>query len=178
MKSKISGRVKFIFQPAEELSHGGATLMCQEGAVDDADAIFGLHIWPSIDTGYIGVLSGSMMASADYGYVTIEGKAGHGSQPHNAIDACVIAAQSIMAIQTVASRQIDVLDPAVISVGTISGGTAPNVIAEEVKYGFTVRTLSRETRSKVPELIERTIKGITESAGATYKLIMIIVYHR
>ena len=70
------------------------------------------------------------------------------SQPHNAIDACVIAAQSIMAIQTVASRQIDVLDPAVISVGTISGGTAPNVIAEEVKYGFTVRTLSRETRSK------------------------------
>lgn len=169
MKSKLKGRVKFIFQPAEELSHGGATLMCQEGVVDDVDAIFGLHIWPNIDTGYIGVLSGPMMASADYGYVTIKGKAGHGSQPHNAIDACVIAAQAIMAIQTVASRQIDVLEPAVISVGTISGGTAPNVIADEVKFAFTVRTLSKETRKKVPELVERTIKGITESAGATYE---------
>ncbi|NLZ53939.1 MAG: amidohydrolase [Thermoanaerobacteraceae bacterium] len=169
MKSKLKGRVKFIFQPAEELSHGGATLMCQEGVVDDVDAIFGLHIWPTIDTGYIGVLSGPMMASADYGYVTIKGKAGHGSQPHNAIDACVIAAQAIMALQTVASRQIDILEPAVISVGTISGGTAANVIADEVKFAFTVRTLSKETRKKVPELVERTIKGITESAGATYE---------
>lgn len=169
MKSKLKGRVKFIFQPAEELSHGGATLMCQEGVVDDVDAIFGLHIWPTLDTGYIGVLSGPMMASADYGYVTIKGKAGHGSQPHKAVDACVIAAQSIMALQTVVSRQIDVLEPAVISVGHISGGTAPNVIADEVKFSFTVRTLSKETREKVPKLVERTIKGITESAGASYE---------
>lgn len=169
MKSKIKGKVKFIFQPAEELSHGGATLMCQEGAVSDVDAIFGLHIWPSVESGHIGLIKGPMMASADYGYVTIKGKTGHGSQPHKGIDACVVAAQAILAIQTVASRQIDVLDPAVISIGTISGGTAPNVIAEEVKLGFTVRTLSRETRSKVPKFIERTIKGITESAGAAYE---------
>ena len=169
MKSRLKGRVKFIFQAAEELSHGGATLMCQEGAVDDVDAIFGLHIWPTLDTGHIGVLSGPMMASADYGYVTVKGKTGHGSQPHKAVDACVVAAQAILGIQTVVSRQIDALDPAVISIGSISGGTAANVIADEVKFAFTVRALSKENREKVPVLVERTIKGITESAGATYE---------
>ncbi|HQA59817.1 MAG: amidohydrolase [Tepidanaerobacter sp.] len=169
MKSRLKGRVKFIFQAAEELSHGGATLMCQEGAVDDVDAIFGLHIWPTLETGHIGVLSGPMMASADYGYVTVKGKTGHGSQPHKAVDACVVAAQAILGIQTVVSRQIDALDPAVISIGSISGGTAANVIADEVKFAFTVRALSKENREKVPVLVERTIKGITESAGATYE---------
>lgn len=169
MKSGLKGRVKFIFQAAEELSHGGATLMCQEGAVDDVDAIFGLHIWPTLETGHIGVLSGPMMASADYGYVTVKGKTGHGSQPHKAVDACVVAAQAILGIQTVVSRQIDALDPAVISIGSISGGTAANVIADEVKFAFTVRALSKENREKVPVLVERTIKGITESAGATYE---------
>ena len=169
MKSRLKGRVKFIFQAAEELSHGGATLMCQEGAVDDVDAIFGLHIWPTLETGHIGVLSGPMMASADYGYVTVKGKTGHGSQPHKAVDACVVAAQAILGIQTVVSRQIDALDPAVISIGSISGGTAANVIADEVKFTFTVRALSKENREKVPVLVERTIKGITESAGATYE---------
>lgn len=169
MKSRLKGRVKFIFQAAEELSHGGATLMCQEGAIDDVDAIFGLHIWPTLETGHIGVLSGPMMASADYGYVTVKGKTGHGSQPHKAVDACVVAAQAILGIQTVVSRQIDALDPAVISIGSISGGTAANVIADEVKFAFTVRALSKENREKVPVLVERTIKGITESAGATYE---------
>lgn len=168
LQEQLTGNVKFIFQPSEEKLPSGALALCEAGVLAGVDAVFGLHLWPSVESGRIGVTYGPMMAAADYAYITIKGREGHGSTPHLAVDAGVVAAQVILGLQTIVSRQVDPLDQAVISVGTIHGGTAPNIIPGDVKLAVTVRTLVPEVRERVPQLIERTVKGITASAGAEY----------
>lgn len=169
LKDKLRRRVKFIFQPCEEQHPGGAKLMVEEGILDDVDEIYGLHIDPNIPSGVFGLRSGATMAATDRIIITIIGKGGHASTPHLCIDPVVIAAEVIMAIQTIHSRKINPLSPCVISLCQISGGTTFNVIPDKVTIVGTVRTLSKELRYRMPLLIEETIKGITLRNNATYQ---------
>jgi amidohydrolase len=176
MKNQISGTVKFIFQPAEEGppsgEEGGAKLMVKEGVMENPkpSAVFGLHTLPSVEVGQIAFQSGPAMASSDKFYITIRGKSSHGAQPHNGIDAVVVAAESITALQHIRSRRIDPQEPLVISIGMINGGTRNNIIAEEVKMEGTMRTLNEEVRQRAQELMRETLKNVTGAYGATFEL--------
>jgi amidohydrolase len=172
----MNGTVKFIFQPAEEGppegEEGGARLMIKEGALEDPrpQAIFGLHTLPALEAGQIGVRSGAAMAASDSFAITIHGKKVHGAQPHLGVDAVVVAAECVLALQTIRSRRIDAAQPLVISIGMIQGGNRFNILADEVKLSGTVRTLDEEVRQRIPELMRQTLDGITAAYGATYHL--------
>lgn len=171
LKKEINGSVKFIFQPAEEKNPGGASILIKKGVLRNpkVDAIFGQHIMPGKPAGKVGFYSGVMLASQDELYITIKGKSGHGAKPQAAIDPIVIASQFVLALQTIVSRNTDPYDPIVITIGKITGGTINNVIPEEVNLAGTIRTLSFSLRKKSLKLIERTLKGICSSAGASYR---------
>ncbi len=176
MRGEISGTIKFIFQPAEEGppagEEGGARLMVKEGAMDNPrpQAIFGLHTLPSIEAGQIAYQSGPAMASSDRIYITIHGKSSHGAQPQTGIDAIVVAAECITALQTVRSRRIDPQEPLVISIGLIQGGRRNNIIADEVKMEGTMRTLNEDVRQRAQTLMKETLANITAAYGATFDL--------
>ncbi len=176
LRGEISGTIKFIFQPAEEGppagEEGGARLMVKEGAMDNPrpQAIFGLHTLPSIEAGQIAYHSGPAMASSDRIYITIHGKSSHGAQPQAGIDAIVVAAECITALQTVRSRRIDPQEPLVISIGLIQGGRRNNIIADEVKMEGTMRTLNEEVRQRAQSLMRETLQNITAAYGATFEL--------
>ena len=176
MRSEISGSVKFIFQPAEEGppagEEGGAALMIKEGALENPrpSAIFGLHTMPTVEVGGIAYTSGAMMASSDRFHVTIRGKGAHGAQPHNGIDAVVVAAEAVTALQTIRSRRIDPMEPLVISVGMINGGSRFNIIADEVKLQGTMRTLNEDVRTRAKNLMRETLASVTAGQGATFEL--------
>lgn len=169
LKDKLKRQVKFIFQPCEEQHPGGAKPMVEHGVLHDVDEIYGMHIEPNIPSGIFGLRSGATMAATDRIIITIAGKGGHASTPHLCIDPIVIAAEVILAIQTIVSRKVNPLSPCVISLCQISGGTTFNVIPDKVKIIGTVRTLSKELRHKMPVLIEDTIKGITSLNNASYQ---------
>ncbi len=173
IKDKIKGSIKFIFQPAEEGpppgEEGGANLMIKEGVLDEPPigAIFGLHVWPE-DVGKVFYSTGSIMASADWFEIIIKGRSAHAAKPHEGIDAITLASQVILSLQSIISRTTDPTDPAVITIGKISGGTRPNIIAEQVRLEGTIRTLSEKNRNRIPQSIEDIVKGITHSFGANY----------
>jgi amidohydrolase len=176
MKEEVHGTVKFIFQPAEEGAptgeEGGAKLLIKEGALDNPrpQAIFGLHTEPNLQVGQIGYHTGPAMASSDTFSVTIRGKSAHGAQPQNGVDAVVVASQCVLALQNIRSRRIDPLEPLVITVGTISGGTRFNVIAGEVKMTGTMRTFNEQVREHSIALMRETLQNVTAAYGATYEL--------
>lgn len=176
MRGEISGTIKFIFQPAEEGApageEGGARLMVKEGAMENPrpSAIFGLHTLPSIEAGQIAYHSGPAMASSDRFFITIHGKSSHGAQPHTGIDAVVIAAECVTALQTIRSRRIDPQEPLVISIGMIQGGRRNNIIADEVKMEGTMRTLNEDVRQRAQALMKETLANITAAYGATFDL--------
>lgn len=175
VKDKIQGNVKFIFQPAEEGlppgEEGGAALMIKEGVLENPPvrAIFALHVWPELETGTAGYASGYLMASSDNFILSLEGKGAHAARPQEGIDAIVLAAQVINSLQTIISRELDPVEPAVLTIGKIQGGTRANIIAEKVEMEGTVRTLNETVREKIPVLMENVIKGITRSHNASYK---------
>ncbi len=175
MRDQISGSIKFIFQPAEEGApqgeEGGASFMIKEGALENPrpQAIFGLHT-AGFEVGQIGYHSGSAMASSDKFTITIRGKKSHGAQPQLGVDAIVVAAECVTAIQTIRSRRIDPLEPLVITIGTIKGGDRNNIIAEEVKMEGTMRTLSEEVRTRALELMRQTLGSVTSAYGAKFEL--------
>lgn len=175
MRDQIPGTIKFIFQPAEEGApvgeEGGAELMIREGALENPrpQAIFGLHTIGS-DVGQIEYHSGPAMASADRFAITIRGKKSHGAQPQAGIDAVVVAAECVTALQTIRSRRIHPLEPLVITVGTIKGGDRSNIIADEVKMEGTMRTLNEEVRSLAQKMMRETLAGVTSAYGATFDL--------
>lgn len=166
----FSGTVKLFFQPAEE-TVGGADPMIQAGVMDNpkVDAVFGLHVDTHFQVGEIGVRYGQMNASSDTIELTIIGKNAHGAYPSEGVDAIVIAAQVISAIQAIVSRNIDARDSAVITLGTIEGGTQSNIIAEEVKITGTVRALDPAIRAYVLQRIGKVVAAVTESFEATYR---------
>ena len=176
MRDQIRGTIKFIFQPAEEGAptgeRGGAKFMIEEGALANPapSAIFGLHVMPTVEVGQIGVNSGAAMASADRITIKIKGKKVHGAYPHDGIDAIVVAAECVTALQTIRSRRIDTQDPLVLTIGSIHGGNRFNIITDEVVLEGTMRTLSEDARNKAKAMIDQTLKGITSAYGASYEL--------
>lgn len=170
-KDKLQGNLKFAFQPAEE-GGNGALAMIEQGVLEDprVTAAVGLHAWNNLPIGKVGVYAGALMAAVDEFELVIHGVGGHGAMPQQTVDAIVTAAQVITALQTIVSRNVSPLDSAVVTVGKINAGTAFNVIAETATIRGTVRTFSKETHAKIPEMVERVIRGVCESMGAGYKL--------
>jgi|YNPBryunderm2012_1023409.scaffolds.fasta_scaffold00153_13 amidohydrolase len=175
LKSNLKGNVKFIFQPAEEGpppgEEGGAALMIKEGVLENplVRAIFALHVWPELEAGTVGFASGYFLASSDNFYLTIKGRSAHGARPHEGIDAILLAAEVITNLQTIVSRALDPTEAVVITVGKIQGGVRSNIIADTVQLEGTVRTLNERIRAQIPGLMEKIIKGLTQSYGATYE---------
>ena len=169
-KEEIKGNVKFVFQPAEEFS-AGAELMIAEGVLENpkVDAAIGAHIWPFVEAGKIAVKSGAIMASTDMFKIEVCGEGGHGAHPNKCIDPLVAATEIFTALQTIVSRRLDPLEPAVVTVGKFNSGTAYNIIPDKAYLEGTIRTINNETREKVPLIMEEIIKGITLANGASYK---------
>lgn len=155
-RDKINGTVKFVFQPAEEgPKPGGGTLVMESGILDDVDAIYAIHVNPLFETGMIAIYQNEAMASTDFFRIVLKGKGTHASAPHTGIDPIVMSSQVISAFQNIISRELDPVDPAVISVCTINGGSTFNVIPEDVTLTGTVRTLNEEVREKVFDRMEK-----------------------
>jgi len=171
LKNELNGKVKLIFQPAEEKNPGGASILIKDGVLKNpkVDVIFGQHVIVNKPAGSLGFYPGVMMASQDELYITISGKQSHGAKPHLSVDPVVIASQVILALQTIVSRNTSPYDPIVITIGKIEGGSATNIIPKEVKLEGTIRTLNESLRKKSLKLIDKVLKGITSSAGAKYK---------
>ena len=171
LKDRIKGTVVFLFQPAEEGApageEGGADVMVREGALDSPSvgAVFGFHVWPE-EVGTVFFAPGNVTAASGSFSVEINGRSAHAARPHEGVDAVVVAAEIVTALQTVVSRSSDPTDPAVVTVGTINGGTRRNIIAERVVLEGTVRTLSETNRRKVPALMESIVRGVAAMHGA------------
>ena len=169
LKEKIDGNIRFIFQPSEESKAGGSCELIEDGALKDVDRIFGLHAYPYLNTGQIGYKYGVMMASADVFSIEVFGKSSHGARPHEGVDAILVTSMIVNALNHIVSRRIDPLHPAVISLGTIEGGMAPNIICNHVLLKGTVRTINEKVRKDIPQMMEEAIMGVCNSMGATYK---------
>ena len=168
-RDHLDTNVRFIFQPAEE-GPGGALPMIKEGVLEGVNSIVGLHLNTDLPTGKIEIKDGPFAAAADQIHLEVLGEGGHGSAPHQTVDAIVVAAEIITALQTVVSRKLDPQEAAVISLGKIEGGYRHNVIADRVKLKGTVRTTDPDIREDLPKKIERVIKGVTISHNADYDL--------
>ena len=166
---KLPGTVRFLFQPAEEIAKGAAW-MVQDGAMEKVSNIVGVHVWPSIPAGSVGIRYGAFTAAADNIELTIIGESGHGARPHEAKDAIWIAAQAIATLQQAISRTQNPLRPVVLTFGQISGGRAPNVIADRVRLLGTARSLHPETSAMLPTWIEEIVKSVCAPYGASYDL--------
>jgi amidohydrolase len=144
--------------------------MVRDGAINDVSAIFSLHVFPSIPAGSVGVRYGALTAAADDLEIVIRGESGHGARPHEAIDAIWIASQVITTLQQAISRTQNPLRPMVLTIGQITGGRAPNVIADQVRLLGTVRSLHPDTHANLPEWIEGIVANLCNSYGAGYEI--------
>jgi amidohydrolase len=172
-RAKLKGRVRLIFQPAEEvMDKPGAAHLVQAGILKNPDvsAIFGLHVFPELPVGVIATRPGPLMASADIFEIKIHGKGTHASRPHMGVDTVLMAAQAISSLHHLVSRKVDPLHPAVLTIGRIEGGKADNVIPETVILGGTVRTMEEKLRNDIPIWIESILKGITSAYGGDFEL--------
>ncbi len=167
-RDSLAGDVRFLFQHAEESPPGGAQALVEAGAVEGADLVAGVHLLSGLGTGKLSVVPGAVTAAADLFVVDILGRGGHGAFPHETIDPVAIAAQVITSLQHLVSRETDPFDSVVVSVTTVSGGTARNVIPESVRIGGTVRTLAARRREEVRAAIERVVRGVTDAHRAGY----------
>lgn len=173
MRNEIAGSVKFIFQPAEEGApegeDSGAVRMIREGALENPKpkAIFALHTNPLIEAGTIGFSPGAVLASSDSLTVRIIGKKVHAAWPHQGIDPVVVAAETILALQTIRSRRIDPVEPLVLTFGSIHGGNRHNIIADEVRLEGTLRTHSEQVRERAITLVREITNGVAASHGAS-----------
>lgn len=176
MRAEIGGTVVFLFQPSEEGAPngelGGAPLMIKEGALANPrpDAIFGLHVMPTLEAGTVGYMSGPAMASSDKFTITIHGTSSHGANPQDSVDAVYVAAECIQALQSIRSRRTNPQEGFVLSIGQITGGNRFNIIADEVTLVGTMRVLDEKTRENAVQWIRQILGGVTSAHGATYEL--------
>jgi amidohydrolase len=184
MKSQLRGKVKFIFQPAEEGAprgeKGGAELMIAEGVLENpaVDVIFGLHISSDTDVGKIRYKEGGTMAAVDPFKIVIKGKQAHGAYPWLSVDPITTAAQIIMSLQTIVSREIKLIDEAaVVTIGSIHGGNRSNIIPSEVELVGTIRTLNKAARDHMYEALPRKVKGIADSMRAEVEITLPLDYY-
>jgi amidohydrolase len=168
-RSEIAGTVCVLFQPAEE-GKGGAKAMIEDGVLErfGIERAYGLHLSSSHPVGHVGFREGLFYASSDSIEITVEGHGGHGAAPHLSVDPVLAASQFVVAVQQIVARNIDPLEPAVVTIGAINGGTTHNVIPSRVRLLGTVRAFDAEVRAKMAERIERVLGGVCEAAGATY----------
>jgi amidohydrolase len=178
LKADWPGTVVFIFQPAEESpplgEEGGAELMVKEGVLKQdpkPEVIFGQHILSGWAAGEVGYRAGAMLASADDVEITVQGKGSHGAAPWQGVDPIVVAAQIVLGLQTIASRQMEVTKaPVIVTIGKIEGGTRNNIIPDSVSMKGTLRALDPAMRKQLHERVTRTAEDIARSAGATVKV--------
>jgi hippurate hydrolase len=170
--SEFDGTVYFIFQPGEE-GFGGGEKMIQDGLFIDhkVDEVYALHNWPELPLGHFGISTGAMMAAVDEYDIIVKGKGGHAALPHLAIDPIVIASQIVLSLQTIISRFLNPVDNALITVTKVHGGSAYNVIDDEVVLNGTVRTFKKEIRDKIEKRINETAKGIAKANGGEAEVV-------
>jgi amidohydrolase len=162
MRASWSGRLRLCFQPAEEIA-GGAQPMIDAGAMDGVDRVLGIHLWAPLQVGRVAVGPGPVFGSADEFGLVVRGRGGHGGMPHTSVDPIVCAAQVVTALQSIVSRETSPFDPAVVTVGRIEGGTAFNVIAEEVRIRGTVRAFEQEQRERLLRRVAEVAQGMAAS---------------
>jgi len=167
----FQGRVRLAFQPAEERPPGGALQMIEAGVLDGVDEVYGLHLWAGFPVGTIGLRPGPMMANADEFRIVVTGRGGHGSQPEATADAVLLASQIVVNLQTVVSRRVPALEPAVVTCGTIQGGHTFNIIAERAEITGTVRTFSAETQALVRQEMAHIARTTALLYGADAELV-------
>jgi len=169
MKNEIEGTVKFIFQPAEE-NVQGALKIIKEGIVKGVDAILGIHLWADLASGKVSLEAGPRMASTDSFKITIRGKGGHRAMPHQGVDAIVTASAVVMNLQSIVSREIGPLEPAVVTIGKFNGGEKHNIISDKVLIEGTTRCFNPQIRDKFPSMIKRIIKETAKAYRAKGEL--------
>ena len=176
MKDRLPGTVVFLFQPAEEGTpegeEGGAPLMIKEGVLDQpkVQAVYGLHMDPTLEIGEVGWSIGPIYASSDRFVIEVQGKKTHGAYPHTGLDPVPVAAEMVQALQLIVSRQFDALSPKVLTIGSIHGGNRFNIIADQVTLEGTLRTLDVDIRREMKERIQRTVAGVAATHGLTAAL--------
>jgi amidohydrolase len=175
LRQTVPGTVVLIFQPGEEKPPGGGRLLMETGLLQQlgVQAIYGLHSYPFGKVGEVALIKGPMMARPDEFVLKVIGKGGHAAIPHKAIDPIVISAQIVTVIQSIVSRSVNPLEPAVVTIGKIAGGTVCNVIPDSVTMLGTIRSFSEELSERISNQIEHTARGLAEAAGASidYELI-------
>ena len=167
---RVKGNIKWIFQPAEE-GGGGGRLMVEEGALEDpkVDAIFGTHVFPLLPSGMVGYYEREGLAASDRFSVKIIGKGGHGAFPHLCKDPVLAAGHFITQVHSIVSRNINPIESAVITIGKVSGGTASNIIPDEVELVGTVRSLTPQVQEELKRRIEEVARGIAQSFDMDYR---------
>ncbi len=170
-RDSLCGEIRFVFQPAEE-DFGGAGPMICAGVMDDppVDFCFGLHVWPLLPAGTIGIKAGRLMASPASFFITIHGQGGHGGMPHKCVDALEVGCQVVSALQRITSRQADPLEPTVLSVGRFHAGSVENAIAGKAELAGTLRTFSEDWGAGWSKRLHTVVGGVCESMGASYEL--------
>ena len=168
LKEELEGNYVFIHQHAEEYAPGGAITMIKDGCLDGVDVIFGTHLWASEPTGTIQYRTGPIMAAADRFEIDIQGKGGHGAQPHKTKDAIVTASQLVVNLQQIVSRKVNPVESAVVTVSSFVAENAFNVIADKAKLIGTVRTFNDDIRQFIEEEMERIIQGTCHLSDSTF----------
>ena len=170
LKDYLNRDVKLIFQSCEEYPPcSGAKALVEAGVCEDIEVIYAQHVYPEIPSGTVGIKNGPIMAAADFFRITLIGKSAHASKPHMGVDPILMAAQAINSIHHIVSRKVDPLHPAVVTIGKIEGGYAPNQIPDEVKMEGTVRTFNEAVRDKTAHWLENALKGISTVYGGEYR---------
>lgn len=174
-RNELQGRVRFMFQPGEE-GFAGARLMIDEGVLDNVDRAFALHVSPNQRVGTASCRPGPLLAGDTSITVTVRGHGGHASTPHLATDPIPATAAIITALQTTVTREVDVFDPAVLTIAHVVAGTTSNVIPETALFEGTIRCISERTRTRIREAVARTIRGVAEAHGCTVDIEMVDGY--
>jgi amidohydrolase len=178
-QTEFPGTVRFLFQPAEEVADeegiSGAPRMIEDGAMEGVDAVLALHVDASVPTGEVAMGAGPSSAGVDTFYATVRGQGGHGASPHKVVDPIYIAGHVILALHGIVSRRLNPLAPAVVSVGSIQGGEASNVIPEQVDLTGTIRYMAPEAQQQIHEEIGRALE-VARTLGGDYELTIEIGY--
>ncbi len=163
-RDPAGGAFRSLFQPAEE-GAGGARAMVEDGALDGVSAALGVHLWNPLPVGKVGLAAGPLMAAVDEFEIVVRGPGGHGAAPHETFDPILASARLVEALQSIVAREISPLDPAVVTVGAIHGGTAFNIIPKEVRLKGTARSFSPEAHAALPRKIARIAEGVARTCG-------------
>ena len=169
MRDRLKGEIRLIFQPAEEVTKG-AFEMIGYGVLAGVDSMFGMHIWSDLDAGKINCQPGQRMANTDWFRIDIEGASAHGSMPHKGVDAVVVAAELVVTLQVLVSRDISPFEPTVLTIGEIHGGSARNIVSGGAYMTGTVRTWTENMRKQMPDRISKIVERVAEGLGATAEL--------